>query len=215
MVAKFYKIRAESFFRQFFFCCGHRAPRIGGLSPVSSSWVGLCWPLQPPLSVWAGWMRPWLMVPLFSVLLQQPRPEEDRDHRGEPLAEDQQWQLLQLQHSQLPAQLPGWVPAWLPGWLQRAQQSQRWAWEHPSAPGTLWEPSCQAARARGLWSHACFLKKFENQRIRHFWCAFVTCWLPCKQSCQQLHFLGGWCKMATAPRCQVTLAEGDGSYALG
>lgn len=119
--------------------------------------------MQPSLSVWEGsgalgWVWPWLMVPLCFILLQQPRPEEDRDHRGEPLAEDQQWQLLQLQHSQLPAQLPGWIPAWLPGWLQRAQQSQRWAWKHPSAPGTLCEASWQAGRARGLWSHACYLK---------------------------------------------------------
>lgn len=67
----------------------------------------------------------WPQLMVLFVPLQQPGPEEDRAHHREPAAEDQQRQLLQLQHPQLPAQLPGRLPARLPGWLQRAQQSQR------------------------------------------------------------------------------------------
>lgn len=67
----------------------------------------------------------WPQLMVLFVPLQQPGPEEDGAHHREPAAEDQQRQLLQLQHPQLPAQLPGRLPARLPGWLQRAQQSQR------------------------------------------------------------------------------------------
>lgn len=48
---------------------------------------------------------------------------------------------------------------------------------------------------------------FKNQRIHHFWCVFVNCWPSCKESCQQLHFPGGWCRMPTASHCQVPVQK--------
>lgn len=200
-----------------FFCHGQSAPKIGDLSPVSSSWGGLSWPLSPQcgkgLEPW-GWVWLRLMVPLCFVLLQQPRPEEDRDHRGEPLAEDQQWQLLQLQHSQLPAQLPGWIPARLPGWLQRAQQSQRWAWTHPSAPGTLCEAPWQAGRARGLVISCLFFKKIKTKGSI---ISDVLLWpagLFASRVANSPISLEADVRWAQH-HCQVACAKRDGAYALG